>query len=183
MKVLSAREDQSVIDAPLTSFEKCHTEILDRLGQMTALPNLVAAADQSRSIASDLLTLFAKSILVHHADEEKELFPAVLADAIPGEEKAKASAMVRRLVDEHRAIEAAWRDLKSAVQAAAAGKPATLDAQAVAELVLAYNAHANYEETEFLPLAETILGRNANHMAALGLSLHMRHTPIPYGYI
>jgi hypothetical protein len=49
--------------------------------------------------------------------------------------------------------------------------------------VLAYNAHANYEETEFLPLAETILGRNANHMAALGLSLHMRHTPIPYGYI
>lgn len=30
-------------------------------------------------------------------------------------------------------------------------------------------------ETEFLPLSQTILGRNSNHMAALGLSLHMRH--------
>lgn len=183
MKVLSASEDPSIIDAPLTSFEKSHTEILDRLGQMTALPNLVAAADQSRSIASDLLSLFGKSILPHHADEEKELFPAVLADAMPGEEKSKADAMVRRLVAEHRSIEAAWRDLKPGLQAAAAGKPATLDAQAVAELVLAYNAHANYEEAEFLPLAEAILGRNEYHMAALGLNLHLRHTPIRYGHV
>ena len=27
----------------------------------------------------------------------------------------------------------------------------------------------------FLPLSQTILGRNSNHMAALGVSLHMRH--------
>ncbi|MEY2688035.1 MAG: hypothetical protein RL375_2233, partial [Pseudomonadota bacterium] len=27
----------------------------------------------------------------------------------------------------------------------------------------------------FLPLSQTILGRNGDHMAALGLSLHTRH--------
>lgn len=44
-------------------------------------------------------------------------------------------------------------------------------------LINRYKAHANSEETVFLPLAEKILGRNSNHMAALGLSLHMRHAP------
>ena len=48
----------------------------------------------------------------------------------------------------------------------------------VHQLVTAYAAHAGYEEKEFLPLSQTILGRNSNHMAALGLSLHMRHTPL-----
>jgi len=38
-----------------------------------------------------------------------------------------------------------------------------------------YRAHAWFEEQEFLPLSQTILSRNPNHMAALGLSLHMRH--------
>ena len=34
------------------------------------------------------------------------------------------------------------------------------------------------------PLAERILGRNDNHMAALGMSLHMRHLhPRVIGYI
>ena len=38
-----------------------------------------------------------------------------------------------------------------------------------------YLAHARLEEKVFLPLSQTILGRNGNHMAALGMSMHMRH--------
>jgi hypothetical protein len=51
-------------------------------------------------------------------------------------------------------------------------------------LVTRYRAHAQYEESEFLPLSQTILSRNSNHMAALGMSLHMRHAPmrvVPFG--
>jgi hypothetical protein len=44
-------------------------------------------------------------------------------------------------------------------------------------MVQRYQAHAQLEEQAFLPLAQTVLGRNGNHMAALGLSLHMRHVP------
>ena len=46
---------------------------------------------------------------------------------------------------------------------------------ALQAMVQRYQAHAKLEEQVFLPLAQTILGRNGNHMAALGLSLHMRH--------
>ena len=45
----------------------------------------------------------------------------------------------------------------------------------MAELVASYRGHASYEEAVFLPLSQQILSRNANHMAALGMSLHMRH--------
>jgi hypothetical protein len=34
-----------------------------------------------------------------------------------------------------------------------------------------------------LPLAQTILGRQDQHMAALGLTLHMRHVPDFVAYI
>jgi hypothetical protein len=41
-----------------------------------------------------------------------------------------------------------------------------------------HSAHASVEETEFLPLSQTIfsrLSRSSNHMVALGMSLHLRH--------
>jgi hypothetical protein len=52
----------------------------------------------------------------------------------------------------------------------------TVDTATVNTLVTEYRAHARLEEVAFLPLAQAILGRNSNHMAALGLSLHIRHT-------
>jgi hypothetical protein len=46
--------------------------------------------------------------------------------------------------------------------------------------LLAQNlSHAAYEEKEFLPLTQTLLGRNSNHMAALGLLMQMRHSHEP----
>ena len=53
----------------------------------------------------------------------------------------------------------------------------------LASLIAQYKEHARFEETEFLPLSEQILGRNNHHMAALGLSLHMRHQPKVFGHM
>jgi hypothetical protein len=54
---------------------------------------------------------------------------------------------------------------------------------ALHELVSVYRAHATFEEHAFLPLSEEILGRNPNHLAALGLSLHIRQLKPVAGYI
>jgi hemerythrin-like domain-containing protein len=59
----------------------------------------------------------------------------------------------------------------------AKGQDTALDVLALQAMVQRYQAHAQLEEQTFLPLAQTVLGRNGNHMAALGLSLHMRHVP------
>ena len=169
-------------DTPLAGFSDSHRGIVCGLRAFASLPELAAAATRSRAVAADTLALFDDAVLPHHADEENELFPAVLRSAEPGSERGQVQAMVDRLVAEHRSVEALWKQLKPQVKRAAAATAAALDADAVEALVIAYNRHAAYEELEFLPLAATILGRNDNHLAALGMSLHMRHAPhsVPY---
>ncbi|AOF87064.1 hemerythrin HHE cation binding domain protein [Hydrogenophaga sp. RAC07] len=170
-------------DAPLTTFTDCHVGILKRLQSLDALPALLAPAAQARQIAADSLSFFREAIFEHHLDEERDLFPAVLASAQPGAERERVRAMTERLTNEHRAIETLWKSLEKALKRVGKGQDADLDVEDLHQLVAAYAAHAGFEEAEFLPLSETILGRNSNHMAALGLSLHMRHVPQPNAYI
>src|SRR5690606_37029113 len=164
-------------DAPLGEFSHCHEGILSRLEAFADLPALVAVATRARERASEALFLFEDIVMEHHADEEAELFAAVLRWAEPGEELESVRAMTRRLSAEHRAIEKLWQKHRPAVEAAARGKAADLPREAASELVSAYVAHATFEEEVFLPLARNILSRDDAHMAALGLSLHLRHAP------
>lgn len=183
MGTFATTHDADASSAPLTSFSHCHEGILSQLLAFGELPTLQAAAARARTVAAQTLVLFREAVLSHHADEENELFPAVLRSAAPDSEADKVRAMVRRLTEEHRMIEARWKSLESAVRTVAKAGAADLDAAAVQELVQAYTAHARFEEEQFLPLAQTILSRNGNHMEALGLSLHLRHAPQPLGHI
>lgn len=170
-------------DAPIANFSQCHVGIIGHLDALGELPALMAPAQRARKVAADMLAFFDAVILEHHGDEERELFPAVLKSAAKGNEHENMSHMVERLTAEHRQIESWWSRIKPQLKQIAKGHDTELDAVAVQQLVKEYHAHAQYEEAEFLPQAQAILGRNANHMAALGLSLHMRHTrPVP-GYI
>jgi hypothetical protein len=178
-----APPDAAPLGEPLNAFAQCHAGLLSQLRALGELPVLVAAAARARTIASDSLALFEHAVFNHHGEEEEELFPAVLRSARPGAERDRVQALVDQLTGEHRVIEALWKRLEAAVNAAASGKDADIDALVLAELVGAYDAHARVEETQFLPLAERILGRDSNHMAALGVSIHLRHAAVPPGYI
>ncbi|WP_332670504.1 hemerythrin domain-containing protein [Aromatoleum sp.] len=111
----------------------------------------------------------------HHLDEERELFPAVLASAAAGAERERVQSLAKRLPEEHRELEATWKRLEPELKRVAKGQDSRLDVAAIEGLVNCYRAHAEFEETEFLPLSQAILGRDTHHLAALGLSLHMRH--------
>ena len=168
---------------PVASFSQCHAGIVSQLQLFAQLPVLQAAATRAREVAASMLTLFKHAVHEHHADEENELFPAVLRSAAPGKESQRVQAMVQRLTAEHRQIEARWKKLEPAVRAAARNEPSCLDMDEVDDLVQAYLAHACFEEAQFLPLADRILGRNDDHMAALGLALHLRRAAPVVGYI
>ncbi|MEO8656164.1 MAG: hemerythrin domain-containing protein [Ramlibacter sp.] len=171
------------LDAPLTEFSQCHAGIVKQLHALSGLPGLVEAAARAREVATGTVALFKGAVIEHHAEEESDLFPAVVRSAVAGEERDRVQVMVDRLTAEHRELEALWKKLEPAVKDAARGKPAAIDPAVAADLVQRYLAHAHFEEQSFLPLAETILRRNGDHMAALGLSLHLRHAPQPVGYI
>lgn len=168
---------------PIGSFSYCHVGIIQHLDMLGELPAMLEPALRARKIAQEMLDFFDRVIRAHHGEEERDLFPAVLRSAEPGQERTHVAAMVERLTVEHRQIEAWWSRIKPQLKQIAKGHDSDLDKVALQQLIGQYHAHAAFEEAEFLPLSQTILGRNDNHMAALGMSLHMRHTSVPMGYV
>jgi hemerythrin-like domain-containing protein len=153
-------------DAPISNFTNCHSGIIKRLNALDELPALLEPAARARQVAEQSLEFFREAIFEHHLEEERELFPAVIASAHPGEELERVKAMTKRLTEEHRMVEALWKRLEKGLKQVAKGQSTDLDVHEVQRLVTEYTAHASYEETDFLPLSETILGRNSNHMGA-----------------
>jgi hemerythrin-like domain-containing protein len=170
-------------DNAVEQFSHAHVGIVMQLDRLATLPALLAPARMAQDTAQRTVDFFRVAVFEHHKEEEEELFPAVLASAQPGDEHALVTTLIDALTVEHRLIEGLWRQLEPELKAIAKGHGFHLDAPLLEDLVSRYQAHARSEETQFLPLAETILGRNGNHMAALGLSLHMRHQRLPIGHI
>lgn len=161
--------------SPISNFSQCHESILTQLQLLGELPALLASAIRAREIAGQALRFFRPSVFDHHVEEEMHLFAPVLAAATEPGEHAKVQAMVTSLTADHRVIEAIWREVEPQLQKVAQGQPGAIDIASVERLVGQYTAHARLEEQQFLPLAQTILGRRDSRMAELGLSLHMRH--------
>ena len=174
----SAMNDPTAsLDPPLQDFTDCHAGIARRLDQLGELPALLAPAARAVEIAEAALGFFQGAILEHHQDEEKALFPLVREHAAPGAERDHVELMIERLVREHRELEKAWARLEPGLRKLAKGRPTEISVVDIDFLVHHYRGHAQYEETEFLPLAQTILGRQSEEMAALGRRMHKRHAP------
>lgn len=164
--------------SPVQEFSQCHAGIFRQLDRLGELPQLLAPAAKARETADKALDFFRAAVFEHHLDEERELFPAVLAAAMDTE-RAEVTAKVDRLVAEHRELEGMWKRLEGDLKKVAKGNSTEVDVDLINRLVQQYRAHARFEEVEFLPLAQQILGRNSQQMAELGLSLHLRHQPQP----
>lgn len=163
--------------APIGHFSHCHVGILAQLSRLNELPALLGPAALARRTAEQSIALFGQGMYTHHKEEEQELFPAVRSSAHAGPERQRVDSLIGQLTAGHRELESLWEDIAPGLHKVAKGKDAQIDEAALSRLVLQYRQHALLEENEFLPLAESILSRNSNHMAALGLSLHMRHAP------
>lgn len=165
-----------------TDYSQCHSGIISQLMVFGGLPTLLESAlqesvAQAKHIAQGALVFFRDAVHAHHAEEERDLFPVVMAEAAPGAEQAHIQSIVERLVQEHRAVESSWAQLAPHLAKIANGEPASLSASDVETLVLDYAAHAAYEEAEFLPLCRAILGRTRKQVNAVDLCHHLAYAP------
>ena len=174
---MSAEHYSVDTDLPLSNFSHCHIGILHHFDHLSELLQVMSDAEAAKKIAKEAVDYFHLGMKAHHQEEERELFPAVLSSATPGEERELVAQLIEKLTQEHIGLESAWKELEFALKEIIKGHANTLDHVHFKLLIKRYKAHASSEETVFLPLSEKILGRNSNHMAALGLSLHMRHVP------
>lgn len=163
-------------EEPLESFAGCHVGIISMVRELAGLPDLIRPARRFQAITLRLEDFFNQVVKTHHSEEEAQLFTAVLASASSVSEKAEIQKLISKLTDEHRVIERTFMSLLPKIKAVTKNLESDLDEKEINLLVDLYLSHAHFEEEVFLPLAKIILNRNGNHMAALGLSIHMRHS-------
>lgn len=162
--------DQHPGTSNVADFSKCHANIITRLMKFGGLPSLLIHPAAARMLASDTVEFFRDAVFGHHAEEERDLFPTVLARTARGAELEQIRSMVERLTQEHRQVEARWAKLEPVLAQIAIGETPKLDASEVEALVLDYAAHAAFEEAEFLPLCRTILARTKDHVSMADLA-------------
>ena len=147
-------------EAPLEMLATCH----DRAGRQCAtlnrlVPHLAATGsdDQARTAATNVMRYFDVSARDHHADEEEDLFPALL-ESMAGSDAVCIRDWTGALTADHRAHEAMWQSLRDVLVRVEAGEAALLDAALVAAFTTEYARHIEREEGELLPMAARLLG-------------------------
>ena len=147
-------------EAPLEMLSACHGRVERQCQTLLRLvPHLAAnGADQAaREAAQNVLRYFDTSARHHHADEEEDLFPALLLTA-SGTDLAALNELVAALRSQHRELEQAWAELRWKLEGVWLGTLRELDADEVGRLAELYRSHIAREEAELLPLAARLLG-------------------------
>ncbi len=161
-------------DEPFEMLEACHERVQRSLALLAKLIAHVEAHghdDKSRSAALDVLRYFDLAAPHHHEDEERHVFPRLLAAG-----DAAVVQAVQRLRDEHARMGELWARLRPALQAWSEATVAgavpddfRADAQAFAAL---YAGHIPVEEGLVFPAARAGLGPDA--LRAMGEEMRGR---------
>jgi hemerythrin-like domain-containing protein len=147
-------------EVPLEMLAACHGRVERQCQTLLRLvPHLAAnGADQpAREAAQNIMRYFDTSAKHHHADEEEDLFPALLQSAADTE-LVPLRELINALRAQHRELEQAWGQLRWKLEGIWLGTMRELDAAEVGRLVELYRRHIAREEAELLPLAARVLG-------------------------
>ena len=162
-------------DAPFELMAACHDRVrrsLDLLARLCAHVHQHGAGAQARDAAPDVLRYFDLAAPHHHEDEERHVFPALIAA-----DARRWGALVARLQDDHRRMAAGWGGLRPALQQVAAGQPAPALDSAAAAFAALYAEHLVAEDTQAYPAAAALLGAEA--LAAIGAEMAARRGATP----
>ena len=136
---------------------------------------IVAVDMAAREAAYAVLFYFDTSIAVHHLDEEQDLFPALI-ESMAASDPVCLREMIVGITDEHRALESAWKRLRSAFAALAAGTPAAIEPEDVDALIAQCERMFQLEDNELLPMSDRLLGDEARER--IGAAMRARHRDI-----
>ena len=138
--------------------EACHERVQRTLALLGRLRDHVVdhgADGPAREAARDVLRYFDIAAPLHHEDEELHVFPPLLAQGPP-----EVVALVRRLLDDHRAMVSDWAAARQPLQALAAGQVQGFGADDLAVLdrfALRYDRHIAEEEGLAYPAVQALL--------------------------
>lgn len=146
-------------EVPLEMLASCHIRIERQCLTLRRLvPHLTehGADEEARRAAANIIRYFDTSAMQHHADEEDDLFPALL-ESMAGSDPVCLREMTEGLTADHRTLEALWQRLRQVLEQVAAGEPASLLSSEVEAFAGLYERHLKFEEDELFPMAARLL--------------------------
>jgi len=161
-------------EAPLEMLAACHHRIERQCDTLRRLVEHVADQGvdaQAQEAAQAVMRYFDQAAIDHHADEEQDLFPALL-ESMAGSDAVCLRELVAQLTHQHRELETRWQALRRVLARVAAGEPVTLDPTLVHGLVTAYEQHLAHEDAELLPMAARLIGDAA--LQHIGRAMRLR---------
>lgn len=156
------RSEDNLIDAlpgfddPIALLRACHEKML---GHCELLEKLVAhlddhgADDAARKTARDISRYFSTSAVLHHRDEEEDLFPRLNRQSL------KIADLIHSLRKEHRALDELWPEIAADLGRFPQGGYDEGTRQTIGNFCQLVRAHIQRENTEFLPLVASSLSR------------------------
>ncbi|SHI10724.1 hemerythrin domain-containing protein [Pollutimonas bauzanensis] len=161
-------------EAPLEMLAACHIRIERQcatLARLAAHLRERGSDAEARSAAANIMRYFETSAVQHHADEERDLFPALI-ESMAGSDAVCIRELTQGLSADHRRLEAMWRRLRQTLEQVAAGHAALLSEDQVASFAGLYERHMRLEEDELLPMAARLLG--APEITRIGRAMRER---------
>ena len=160
-------------EQPFEMLEACH----ERLRRSLALlDRLIRHIDEgghdtsSRAAAGDVLRYFDLAAPAHHLDEERHVFPLLLAQG-----DAAAASTVHELVRDHQRFVALWALLRGPLAAWAGGDKAAVSAatrESAAEFLALHATHLQREDELVFPVAMKLA--DAETQARMGAEMQAR---------
>lgn len=162
------------LEAPLAMLAECHRRVERQCATLARLvPHLHAHGSDTaaREASLGVMRYFDSAAPNHHADEEQDLFPALI-EAMAGSDAVCLKEIIASLLADHVELDRRWRALRQVLQAVADGRPATLDADGVYAFAERYARHIAREEGELLPMAARLL--DAGTLERIGEAMRAR---------
>jgi hemerythrin-like domain-containing protein len=146
--------------APLAVLYDCHRRVLGSCATLRRLTLYVSECGCDRNaqvVSHGVLRFFDNEVPQHYADEEEDLFPALI-ESMAGSDAVCLHDLTQGSVRQHRALASQWSALRGPLEEIAAGRQTLLPVQAVEAFVHQCHEHIGLEDGELLPMAERLLG-------------------------
>jgi len=150
-------------EVPLEMLSVCHDRALRQCATLRRLvPHLAehGADEHARVAAAAVLRYFDTAAKDHHADEETDLFPALI-ESMAGSDAVCIRDLIESLTLDHRALESHWQRLRAVLERIAAGASLPMVSADAEPFITLYERHIAREESDLLPMAARLLGDEA----------------------
>lgn len=147
-------------DEPLEMLKACHERIAAQcatLAKLSAHLPSHGADEQAQQAARNIMRYFDVAGPHHHADEEDDLFPLLIAE---GQRRGSPVVeVIASLLNEHRSLEANWAQLRAVLADIAQGQVRPIERAWAESFADAYRRHIAVEEGQVLVFAQACLDR------------------------